>query len=89
MDSANMHLAALVGTPVISIWGPTHSFLGFSPLNNTDNIVEISREILPCRPCSVYGKIRTKKQEKCAFLSMDKISVEQVVSKLSEVISKK
>ncbi len=89
MDSANMHLATLVGTPVISIWGPTHYFMGFSPLNNVDSIVEVSREILPCRPCSVYGKINTKKQENCAFLSMDKISVGQVINKLSEVISKK
>lgn len=24
MDSGNMHLASLVGTPVISIWGATH-----------------------------------------------------------------
>ncbi|NQY66468.1 MAG: glycosyltransferase family 9 protein, partial [Flavobacteriales bacterium] len=31
MDSANMHLAALSSIPVISIWGPTHPDLGFSP----------------------------------------------------------
>ena len=40
MDSANMHLATLVGIKVISIWGPTHHFLGFGPLMNEALIVE-------------------------------------------------
>ena len=29
MDSANMHLASLVGVRVVSIWGATHPFAGF------------------------------------------------------------
>ena len=29
MDSLVMHLAALVGTPVVSVWGATHPGLGF------------------------------------------------------------
>lgn len=54
MDSANMHLAALVGTPVVSIWGATHPKAGFTPwLQPADRIVQ--RDDLPCRPCSVYG----------------------------------
>ena len=28
MDSANMHLASLVGTPVVSVWGATHPYAG-------------------------------------------------------------
>jgi ADP-heptose:LPS heptosyltransferase len=56
MDSFNMHLAALCNTKVISIWGGTHRFAGFGPLNdNDDNIVQISHEALSCRPCSVFG----------------------------------
>lgn len=56
MDSANMHLAALAKIPVISIWGATHAFAGFSPLGQpSDNIIGISHEELDCRPCSVYG----------------------------------
>lgn len=53
MDSANMHLASFVGTPVISVWGATHPYAGFygwqqQPAN------AIGAE-LPCRPCSVFG----------------------------------
>lgn len=33
MDSANMHLASLVATPVVSIWGATHPFAGFMGWN--------------------------------------------------------
>ena len=29
MDSANMHLASLVGTRVVSVWGATHPYAGF------------------------------------------------------------
>ncbi len=56
MDSFNMHLAGLLGTKVISIWGATHHFSGFGPLGQNKNyIVDISQEKLSCRPCSVFG----------------------------------
>lgn len=53
MDSANMHLASLVGTRVVSIWGGTHPYAGFLGWNQKPNdCVQVD---LPCRPCSVYG----------------------------------
>ena len=53
MDSANVHLASLYNIPVISIWGATHPFAGFTGWNQSpDNIVETN---LYCRPCSVFG----------------------------------
>lgn len=53
MDSSNMHMASLVNTPVVSIWGATHPYAGFMGWNqDTDNAVMID---LPCRPCSIYG----------------------------------
>ena len=53
MDSANMHLASLVGTRVVSIWGGTHPFAGFLGWNQKmEDCVQLD---LPCRPCSVYG----------------------------------
>ena len=53
MDSANMHLASLVGTRVVSIWGGTHPYAGFLGWNqNPSDCVQLD---LPCRPCSVYG----------------------------------
>ena len=53
MDSANMHLASLVATPVVSIWGATHPYAGFMGWNQREeNAVQVD---LPCRPCSVFG----------------------------------
>lgn len=53
MDSANMHLASLVRTPVVSIWGATHPYCGFKGWRQDDNdLVQLS---MTCRPCSVFG----------------------------------
>lgn len=53
MDSANMHIASFVGTPVISIWGATHPKAGFTGFGQSaDSILQLD---LPCRPCSIYG----------------------------------
>lgn len=53
MDSANMHLASLVGLRCISIWGATHIHAGFLGYNQSEeDVVSID---LPCRPCSIYG----------------------------------
>ena len=53
MDSGNTHLASLVNTPVVSIWGATHPLAGFMGWNQPEgNAVQVD---LPCRPCSVYG----------------------------------
>lgn len=56
VDSANMHLASLAGTPVVSVWGGTHPDVGFAPAAGDNIIIQISRDELPCRPCSVYGR---------------------------------
>lgn len=54
MDSANMHLASLVNTPVVSVWGATHPYAGFMGWKQLpENTVELD---LFCRPCSVYGQ---------------------------------
>lgn len=53
MDSANMHLASLVNTPVVSIWGATHPFAGFYGWRQQpENAIQLE---MPCRPCSIYG----------------------------------
>jgi len=53
MDSANMHLASIVNTPVISIWGATHPFAGF--LGWGQSTSQVVQTDLSCRPCSVFG----------------------------------
>lgn len=57
MDSSNMHMAALSGTKVISIWGGTDPLAGFGAWKQPDNYaIRISIDDLKCRPCTVYGK---------------------------------
>ncbi len=86
MDSANMHLADLIGIPVISIWGGTHPDLGFRPLNQPDNHSVQTSETLPCRPCSVYGnKPCSLKESK--YKCLHSISPEIVASKILSSIS--
>ncbi len=82
VDSSNMHLAALTGTPLLSIWGGTHPDVGFGPYQYGDeSILQISREELPCRPCSVYGKETCFRGD---FACLTKITVEQVSSAISK-----
>ena len=76
VDSSNMHFASLLGVPVISIWGGTHPDVGFGPLGaNRENIVQISRDELPCRPCSVYGRERCYRGD---FACLERISPETI-----------
>lgn len=57
MDSSNMHMAALVGTRVISIWGGTDRMAGFGAwMQPEEYSVSIPVSRLTCRPCTVYGK---------------------------------
>ena len=49
MDSANMHLASLTGTRVVSVWGATHPFAGFMGWNQSP--ADAVQTTLPCRPC--------------------------------------
>lgn len=81
-DSSNMHLAALAGTSVVSIWGGTHPDAGFAPLGQEkDGVLQISRSELPCRPCSVYGKETCHRGD---FACLTHITVDDVVKKVTE-----
>jgi heptosyltransferase-2 len=51
-DSAPLHIADAVGTPVVALFGPTARGFGFYPLGPRDVVLE---EDLPCRPCSLHG----------------------------------
>lgn len=78
MDSANMHLASLVGTPVVSVWGATHPFAGFYGWNqNPDNAVQVSD--LSCRPCSVFGNKPCFRND---YACMNQIAPSQIVTKV-------
>ncbi len=81
MDSANMHLASLVDTPVVSIWGATHPYAGFLGWGQAED--SCLQADLPCRPCSVYGK---KPCQRGDYACLNSITPEQVVAKLEEYL---
>lgn len=80
MDSANMHLASLVGTPVVSIWGATHPKAGFMGFGQSEEgIVQVDMD---CRPCSVYGN------KECKFgdlRCLNSIKPETIVKKVDSI----
>lgn len=53
MDSANMHLASLCGTRVISIWGATSPLCGFIGWNQREGDAVVSG--CDCQPCTIAG----------------------------------
>ena len=54
-DSAPLHFAVAVDTPVVAIFGATAPKFGFYPYNSDDIVIE--RE-LPCRPCAIHGGMK-------------------------------
>lgn len=82
MDSANMHLASLTGTRVVSIWGATHPYAGFLGWNQKESdAVQVD---LPCRPCSIFGK------KPCArgdFACMTTLMPETIAQKVLSVLA--
>ena len=80
VDSSNMHLAALTGTPLLAIWGGTHPDAGFGPYQyDQASILQIDREQLPCRPYSVYGKATCYRGD---FACMHEITVDRVADEI-------
>ena len=78
MDSANMHLASLVGTRVVSIWGATHPWAGFLGWQQSEDDC-VQRCDLKCRPCSIYGNKPCKRGDmECMNIEPSKV-VEQLL----------
>ncbi len=53
-DSSPVHLAGLVNTPTIEIFGPTSPIFGFSPSSDKFKVIENNE--LKCRPCNIHGE---------------------------------
>jgi ADP-heptose:LPS heptosyltransferase len=80
MDSANAHLAAMLGVKVITLWGATHPFAGFLPFNQPfENALTANRNLFPKLPTSVYGNKKVAGYES----AMRTISVESVIDKIN------
>ncbi|HEU5305264.1 MAG TPA: lipopolysaccharide heptosyltransferase II [Gemmatimonadales bacterium] len=52
-DSAPLHLATAVGTPIVAVFGPTVPEFGFGPRRPGD--IVLGHAGLACRPCSKHG----------------------------------
>ncbi|MFM9825571.1 glycosyltransferase family 9 protein [Flavobacterium sp.] len=64
MDSGNAHIAAMFGVKVITLWGATHPYAGFSPFNQPlENALISDRNLFPKLPTSVYGNKKVKGYE--------------------------
>jgi len=86
MDSGNGHIAAMLGVPVVTLWGATHPYAGFLPFNQTlDNALVSDRNHYPNLPTSVYGNKKVAGYEN----AMRTILPEQVVARITEIIKEK
>ena len=83
MDSANGHIAANCGTPVLSLWGLTHPFCGFKPFDQPiENSLTLDRKNYPEIPTSIFGD-RIPKNYESAFRSLDP---KTVIEKTLEIL---
>lgn len=82
MDSANMHLASIAGTRVLSIWGATHPAAGFLGYGQSES--DCIQRDLPCRPCSVYGN---KPCQYGDYHCLD-IAPEDIVKRITQALCK-
>ncbi|MBQ9467131.1 MAG: glycosyltransferase family 9 protein [Muribaculaceae bacterium] len=81
MDSANMHLASLVGTRVLSVWGgttPDCGFLGHG--QRREDTIEVG---LGCQPCTTAGGDGCRYGD---FRCLAAISPEYIVSRIEEIL---
>jgi len=84
MDSSNMHLASITGVPVVSVWGATHPYAGFTGWRqNPDDAVQID---LPCRPCSIYGN---KPCVRGGYPCLKNIPPEQILERIEVVLRRR
>ena len=82
MDSGNAHIAAMLGVKVITLWGSTHPFSGFSPFNQPlENGLVSDRKKFPKLPTSVYGNKKVEGYED-AMRTISPKSVIDLIQKL-------
>lgn len=82
MDSANQHLASLVGVRNISIWGSTVAYGGFLAYGQSmDDAISAG---IPCQPCSVAGKQNCPLHKNTECMRM--IESRQVAEKIINIL---
>lgn len=79
-DTGPMHMATAVGTKVLALFGSTTLELGFWPLGDQHEIIEID---LPCRPCHLHGRERCPEGH---FRCMQDITVDAVMERIADIL---
>ncbi len=78
MDSSNMHIASLVGTRVVSIWGGTTPACGF--LGWRQDVADCILAGCTCQPCTIAGSDRCRHND---FHCLTSISPDTIVDKIT------
>ena len=86
MDSANMHLASLTGTPVVSVWGDTHPLAGFMGWNQRSEWA-VQTDPLACRPCSIFGNKPCRRKDYACMEIAPSVIVERVKQLKAQPVS--
>lgn len=81
-DSAPQHLASAMGTPTLTIFGPTVPEFGFGPL--AERHVVAGHDGLSCRPCHRHGPQRCPLGH---WRCMRELTPEYITSLLTEVLN--
>ena len=71
MDSAPMHIAAAMGTPVVALFGPSDERV-WSPWRVPHRVVTMS-EVFACRPCGLDGCGGGKVSECLTLMPVDRV----------------
>lgn len=83
MDSGNGHIAAMLGVKVLTIWGATHPFAGFTPFNQPlENCQIPDRNQFPGLPTSIYGNKKVTGYEN----AMRSIAPTKIVSSVQSLL---
>jgi heptosyltransferase-2 len=80
-DSAPMHIAVGMRTPVVAIFGSTIPEFGFYPYGDKDKIIQV--ENLYCKPCGIHGRRSCPEGH---FKCMRLIEVEMVYREVKNLI---
>ena len=78
MDSANMHLASLMGTRCVSVWGSTHHFAGFLGYGQSENDIVHVKD-LSCRPCSVFGDRECFRGD---YACLEELNIQKIIDRI-------
>ncbi len=81
-DSAPQHLASAMGTPTLTIFGPTVPEFGFGPLAERSSVA--GHASLACRPCDRHGPQRCPLRH---WRCMRELTPDYISSLLTEVLN--